>query len=292
MPHTSKRKTHLLNANKIRWSNASKDTSSDESSCSMDMSDGSGYSMDISDEDDGGANYLNFKDTIQLCDIADIFELCKNQCNIRYLTVLVYLILRRFNISFQETNTFLKDIGGLTGEVAHKWSKLFTQGKFDEFVIDGRGGKRGDSFYDVYPELETEAKAFAVLQCEQKASSFTTYDLAHFIDKRYYEINNSNKTDSDLVRSVGSCRLDLRQWGARFDTNTNRPYFQGHDRPDVLAHRDQFIHHFLSNKDSYYTVTEGENAHWKIPTKPDRTILICKTSNLMPIYTIIFFDVS
>jgi hypothetical protein len=35
--------------------------------------------MDISDEDEEGAKHLNFKDTIQLCDIADIFELCKNQ---------------------------------------------------------------------------------------------------------------------------------------------------------------------------------------------------------------------
>ncbi len=98
MPHTSKRKTQLLNANKIRRSNEAEDASSDDSS----------FSMDISDEDEEGANYFNFKDTIQLCDIADIFELCKNQCGIRYLSVLIYLILRRFNISYQETHTFLK----------------------------------------------------------------------------------------------------------------------------------------------------------------------------------------
>ena len=281
MPHTSKRRTHLLNAIKIRWSNEAKNASSDDSS----------FSMEISDEDEEGANSLSFTDTIQLCDTADIFELCKNQCNIRYLSVLIYLILRRFNISYEETHTFLKDIGGLTGEVAHKWSNLLTNRKFDEFVTDGRGGKRGDSFYDVYPELEAEAKAFTVSQCEQQVPSFTAHDLAHFIDKRYYEINNSNKTDSHLVRSVQSCRLDLRHWGAHFDTNTNRPYFEGHDRPDVVAHRHEFIHRFLDNKDSYYTVTAGENAHWKIPTTATRTILICKTSNLVPISTVIFFDI-
>ena len=128
--------------------------------------------MEISDEDEEGANSLSFNDTIQLCDIADIFELCKNQCNIRYLSVLIYLILRRFNISYEETHTFLKDIGGLTGEVAHKCSNLLTNGKFDEFVTDRRGGKRGDSFYDVYPELEAEAKAFTVSQCGTKGSKF------------------------------------------------------------------------------------------------------------------------
>jgi hypothetical protein len=56
----------------------------------------------------------------------------------------------------------------LTDEVAHKWSNVFMDGKFDEFVGHARGGKRGDSFYDVYPDLEQEARAFAVLECEKK----------------------------------------------------------------------------------------------------------------------------
>ena len=192
---------------------------------------------------------------------------------------------------YQETHTFLKDIGGLTGKVAHKWCNLFTNGKFNEFVTDGRGGKRGDSFYDAYPELEGKEKAFEASQCEQKVPRFTAYDLAHFIDKRYYEINNSNKTDAHLVRLVQSCRLDLRHWGAHFDTDTNRPYFEGHDHPNVTAHRHEFMHHFLTNKDSYYTVIAGDNAHWKIPTTPTRTILTCKVSNLVPISTVIFFDI-
>ena len=77
--------------------------------------------------------------------------------------MLVYLILRCYNIPYKETHAFLKDIGGLTGEVAHKWSNIFMHGSFDEFVADARGGKRGDSFYDVYSELEVEARAFSVL---------------------------------------------------------------------------------------------------------------------------------
>jgi hypothetical protein len=160
-------------------------------------------------------------------------------------------------------------------------------GNFDEFVTDGRGGKRGDSFYDVYPELEVEARAFAILQCEQKAPSFTAYDLAQFIDQQFYEINNINKIHSDLVRSVTSCRLDLRRWGACFEANTKRPYFEGHDRPDVVAHRHQFIHHFLTNKDNYYIVSSGENPRWETPKTPVRTILICKTNNLRLICSIL-----
>ena len=46
MPHTSKRRTHLLNAIKIHWSNEGKNASSD----------GSSFSMDIGDENEEGAN--------------------------------------------------------------------------------------------------------------------------------------------------------------------------------------------------------------------------------------------
>ena len=46
MPYTSKRKTYLLNVNKIRWSNEARNASSDDSS----------FSMNISDEDEEGTN--------------------------------------------------------------------------------------------------------------------------------------------------------------------------------------------------------------------------------------------
>ena len=44
--------------------------------------------------------------------------------------------------------------------------------------------------HNVYPEVEMEARTFSVLQCQQKTASFTAYDLAQFIDKRYHEITN------------------------------------------------------------------------------------------------------
>jgi hypothetical protein len=79
MPHKSQRQSRALNASKQRWSGETY-ASSDDSS----------FSIDSSNEDEAGANYLNFKDKIQICDVADILEFCKNQCNIRYLSVLVY----------------------------------------------------------------------------------------------------------------------------------------------------------------------------------------------------------
>ena len=220
MPHKSRRQSQCLNAAKQHWSNETCASSDDNS-----------FSMGIDDEIEADENY-DFRDMIQIHHITDIFELCKDQYNIRYLSVFIYLTPRHLNISYQEPCTFLKHVGSLSGQIAHKWSDPFLHGRFDEFVGDGRGGKLGDSFNDVYPELEVEARAFSVLQCQQKTASFTEYDIAQFIDKRYHEIANTNKIDSNSARSVESCRLDLRKWSARFEKNTNRPYFEGHNRPD------------------------------------------------------------
>ncbi|CAF4740979.1 unnamed protein product, partial [Rotaria sp. Silwood2] len=78
----------------------------------------------------------------------------------------------------------------------------------------------------------------------------------------------------DLIRSESSCRLDLRGWGAKFEANSQRPYFEEHERDDVVEHRTEFINYFLAHKDSYYTITGGETPMWKIPTQTPHRILI------------------
>ena len=124
----------------------------------------------------------------------------------------------------------------------------------------------------------------AIIQCNQKAATFTAYELSQFIDKQYYEINEIQKNDSKLVRSVESCRLDLRPWNAHFDTNSNRPYFEGYERSDAREHRDQFIHHFLNSEAIYYTVSFDENPNWEKPKSSKPTILMCKRTILSYIY--------
>ena len=244
---------------------------------------------DEEDEEDEVIGRWNYRDMISIFDIADLYELIKSECDSRYLSVLVYMTLRFFKVPYSDSCDFLKSIGALTLKRARHWSRSFIEGHLDDFVIDGRGGKHTDSFYDVYPELETDAKSFAVVQCGQKNAAFTVADLASYVDKRFYEINNMIKSDSCLVRSVESCRLDLRRWGACFENNTNRPYFEGHDRPDVLACRQEFLNHFLSNKDSYYTVTEDSDPQWKTPTTSSPTVLICKTEILNYLYSFNYF---
>ena len=39
--------------------------------------------------------------------------------------------------------------------------------------MEDRGGKRGDSFWDCYPDLELEAKQFIFEECSKKEATFT-----------------------------------------------------------------------------------------------------------------------
>ena len=41
--------------------------------------------------------------------------------------------------------------------------------------------------------------AIAVIQCNQKLTSFTAFDLVQFINKRYCEISDTQGSDSKLV---------------------------------------------------------------------------------------------
>jgi len=64
-------------------------------------------------------------------------------------------------------------------------------------------------------------------------------------------------------------------WGGKWDKNSNRPYFEGHEREDVIASRKDFIKHFLENKQHYY-FTERDERGWpvfKLP-KEEKRILI------------------
>ena len=127
----------------------------------------------------------------------------------------------------------------------------------------------------MYPEIGTEAKIYAINSCKQKSASFSVGDLAKFVDNKFYELTGEVKTHKKLVRSETMCRLDLRRWDFKFESNTQRPYFEGHERPDVVAKREQFIDYFLTRKDNYYLLTDDANPKWIKPHK-NPCILLCK----------------
>ena len=93
---------------------------------------------------------------------------------------MIYMLLRHLEYSWRETDELLATIGSMKCETAHKWADLYLNGDFEEFIGENRGGQRTQSFFDVYPELELEARAFVVEECSKKASSFTVESLANF----------------------------------------------------------------------------------------------------------------
>ena len=68
-----------------------------------------------------------------------------------------------------------------------------------------------------------------------------------------------------MIRSESTVREDLIRWGAAFNPNTNRPYFEGHERADVVEHRNIFTDYFLKRKDHYYTISESTPSYWIEP---------------------------
>ena len=107
---------------------------------------------------------LNIK--MQLSDIGDLFQLCKSEFSSKKLSVLIYMTLKYFNINWRDCDEFMKQIGCTTIKIAHKWAQIFVSGDYEEFEQDIRGGKRFDAFFDLYPEMETEAKSYSVNMCK------------------------------------------------------------------------------------------------------------------------------
>ena len=75
--------------------------------------------------------------------------------------------LRFFNITWGDADDYLKTIGLMSWQTSHKWATVFIRGDYEEFSNDLLGGERTDSFYDTFPEIEVDARAFVVQACSQ-----------------------------------------------------------------------------------------------------------------------------
>ncbi|CAF0907214.1 unnamed protein product [Brachionus calyciflorus] len=161
----------------------------------------------------------------------------------RIISVAIYTILRILNIKFETCRLILESLNILSIRTCHSWVLTIID-EDDPCVIlrDDRGCYKRITFYENYPELEIEAKAFALNEASKKTCNFNAYLLAQVVDKTFREIYPDDviyfANDSNVfIRSVESCRADLLKWGARFDKNTNRPYFEGHERDDMKTTR-------------------------------------------------------
>jgi hypothetical protein len=96
---------------------------------------------------------------------------------------------------------------------------------------------------------------------------FTVSKLATYFSEVFFSNYNQIPEDNELIRSASSLNRDLLEWGFNFDPNTKRPYFEGHERSDVLIEREKFINHFLDRKEHYYTVDESIVPKWIEPVE-------------------------
>jgi hypothetical protein len=198
MPQKSKKKRRAEAALARRWTTETCARPNDDSYEEI--------RMNLSNLSENDQPELSLKDKINIADIGDLFELVKSQTSLRSLSVLIYLSLTYFGVSWRKADLFLKQIGSLSAETCNKWSKVFIEGDLDDFIEDNRGGKRGQSFFDIFPELENMAKLYALEGCKRKSASFTSLELAQYIDKQYYELTGEvrktfifNKFSSDSV---------------------------------------------------------------------------------------------
>ena len=172
MPKISKRRAHSLRALSQRYSDhgvAEQQRYVDYSVTNMDS--WNDVESVVEEETD-----LNIR--MQLSDIGDLFQLCKSEFSSRNLSVLIYMTLKYFNVSWGDCDEFMKQIGCTIIKTAHKWSQIFVGGDYEGFERDNRGGKRFDAFFDLYPEIETGARIYAVNMCKQRSASFSVHDLA------------------------------------------------------------------------------------------------------------------
>ena len=119
----------------------------------------------------------------------------------------------------------------------------------------------------MYPEIKYAAYSYALENANKKAATFTVSNLANFVTKEFEKLNEISLKPGELVRSVSFCNVDLIKWGAKWDDNKNRPYFEGHEREDVVIARNNFVRYFLDHKELYFTETLGPIRSWKRPIR-------------------------
>ena len=182
--------------------------------------------MEETEEDEGITDLL---EKIDPHTIEDLFELCRQGSGSCKLTTLLHVLRRYLGFPWRLIDDVLRRVGAYRCETAHKWTQAFLSGNIETFLDDGRGGKHSDAFYDIFPELEIEAKSCIIKACSGKTADFTVADLAKLVVSEHHEVTGIVKVDAALICSEQSCRPDLRRWGARFEANSQRPYFEGHE---------------------------------------------------------------
>ena len=127
---------------------------------------------------------------ILICILADFFP-SFNAIHLRVLSMIVYVTLRLANISYERVGEILKELN-LNGVSNFSYCTNEFIANYDVYVVmrDRRGSYKRETFYDIFPNLENEARKFAMIGCSKKESSFSVQSLVEFVDRRVRELYN------------------------------------------------------------------------------------------------------
>jgi hypothetical protein len=222
-----------------------------------------------------------------ISDVGDLLNMLIHECGdfnfkqTRILSTSVYLLMRIVGVKYEECRNLMKVLPLLTIQTCHEWlNTIKDEDDISVILRDKRGSHKHIEFYDDYPELEREVKAYVMSEMSKNTCEFDAKKLAKFVDTRFRDIYKEESADfgldsNKLIRSESSCKTDLIKWDCKWDKNSNRPYFEGHERPDVVEKRKEFVNHFFRKKDEYYyPVKINENDYeWNKPTRVFRILL-------------------
>lgn len=127
--------------------------------------------------------------------------------NVHWLDEFSYLTLTHFGVTWRKTEEFMQQIGGMSPRTCHKWAETFIEEDYDDFVEDHRRGKRRDAFFDTFPELETKMKLYAIEGATRKNASFSSLELARYLDDQYYALTGEVRRFSSQLLIDCSCFL-------------------------------------------------------------------------------------
>ncbi|CAF1406030.1 unnamed protein product [Didymodactylos carnosus] len=127
-------------------------------------------------------------------------------------------------------------------------NKLFVNDIGDLFG----GGKHMSDFWDYFPDILDDAKAYAFERCTEKSASFTSMDLALEIDKMFYEQTGTVKRNPNMYNKLKKkfhCNFALRAPYYKLEIKIlqNKVMISYHFFQKTLV----LVHDCLWNKENY-----------------------------------------
>jgi hypothetical protein len=169
----------------------------------------------------------------------------------RLLSALTFCILRTNKISYKSTKILLESFGLNDIRTATNWINILIESDDPLVMLEENRTNTTDDFYQLFPDVEAEAKVFARERMQDKAGNFKAKELEDFINGKFEEARGEKLAEGVTIRAESSCRRDLLKWGAKYEINKKRPYFHGHERPDVIEYRNEFVKKFDITKKSF-----------------------------------------